>query len=97
MKRKFKMMMTFEEWKEKYNPITEPATGYVRMFETYGEELKLISLVHENYIWTLVDDGEEDEDGYAVQYLVAGMHLANRLYYVVTNKCWERRDLTAEW
>lgn len=83
------MTMTYNEWKEKYNPVVDECDN-PWVYETYGPDLEIVKLIPENYVWTLISDGENE-------FLLAGMHLVNRMLYVVTNRCWERNGLTAEW
>jgi hypothetical protein len=54
------------------------------LFETYGEQLEFVSQVcreEPKRVWTLVD-GDDD------MYIVAGMHLVNRVGYIITKKNW---------
>lgn len=87
--------LTYEQWKENYDPIFD--VDDVKLFETYGEDLELIRLIPEVYVWTLVNDGEEDEESFAVEYLLSGMRHVNRMNYVVTKKAWEDRNILAHW
>jgi hypothetical protein len=89
-------MMTYEEWKEKYNPVLDE-TAEPRLFETYGSDLQVIALVPENFVWTLQEDGIVDAYNCTTEFLAAGKRIVNRIGYVLTNRCWERKDLTAEW
>ena len=85
------MDMTFEEWKEKYEPIME--FDKVRFFETYGADIALLSLLPREHIWTLVD-GWEDDDGNAVNAIVSGALMVNRIVYIVTKNVWTEKYLT---
>lgn len=85
--------MEFEEWREKYCPIEEDETGYVKVYETYGADLEMIKLIPENFVWTLVDDGTDD--GFEV--IVAGKHLVNRMGYIICQNSWEKKNIIAEW
>ena len=52
------------------------------MLETYGADLKLVLKINKKTtlrVWTMVDG----DDG---MYLIAGYHLVNRIYYVITNE-----------
>lgn len=76
----------YEIWEEKYKPILveslETNDKSPRMFETYGEDLKLLSLIPKEHIWTLIDvDGS--------LYLSPGFHIANRLNYFVCMEKWD--------
>lgn len=84
------MTMTYNEWKEKYNPIVDDCDN-PWVYETYGPDLEIVKLIPENYVWTLIDEGDNNT------YLLAGMHLVNRMLYIITNRCWERKGLTAKW
>ena len=87
--------MEYGEWKQKYDPIFD--VDDVKLFETYGEDLELINLIPENYVWTLINEGEEEYEGFAIEFLLSGKHYVDRMNYVVTKNCWEKRNLTAEW
>ena len=88
-------MMTIEEWEKKYtsDESVESETfsnkdGYEGILETYGNDLKIVNKITAETpkrIWTMV----EDEDGMK---LVAGKHLVNRIYYVISNEEWKNED-----
>ncbi len=48
------------------------------LFETYGFELDFVSRQEPRAVWTLID-GDSGE-----QYLVSGLHLVNRVGYLVS-------------
>jgi hypothetical protein len=84
-------MQVIEEdvFDEVYEPIKnhldDNAGWSGTLFETYGEEMEFVRKVcQENpkRVWTLVDD----DNGETV--IVAGMHLVNRLGYIITKKDW---------
>lgn len=54
-------------------------------FETFGKDLITVMNSESRKIWTMVDS----DDG---MYLIAGYHLVNRIYYVLTNEDWTRDD-----
>lgn len=52
------------------------------MYETFGDELEFIKRQPANRVWTILDaEGE--------LYIVAGIHIVNRMGYLVTDKEWE--------
>lgn len=80
--------MTYEDWLEKYRPITNPhyeAPFDGLMFETFGKELDHVHRVRENSkrsVWTLVE-----ENGHS--YIIPGYHHINRLGYFITEVTWD--------
>jgi hypothetical protein len=70
--------LTYDEWFDKYQPITNEFTGYGEYhFETFGEEYDFVKNSPENVIWTEVD-------GDSGTYIVNGWHFVNRIHYYVT-------------
>jgi hypothetical protein len=79
--------MSFDEWLEKYKPITnhidpnasfQNESGSGIMFETYGDEVEFVKAQDENRIWTY---GDGDDGG---GYIWNGWHYINRLGYFIT-------------
>ena len=71
----------FDIFLEKYNPLQHPTEEGFYMYETYGEEYKMVQKhIKEKgneYCWTVVDtDGK--------LYLIPGWHWANRMGYILT-------------
>ena len=88
---KGKIMMTFEEWHEKYKPIKNHlARGEDRdYFETYDLELGYVLGIADTQpkrVWTYVD-------GDGGTYVVDGYHLVNRIYYFITEVPFEGSGL----
>lgn len=80
--------ITWDEWVEKYKPVM---TGLkpnqeIRMFETYGQDLKTITTWPVSQIWTL-----KEEDG--EQFLDPGLRWINRLGYYACNIPWDNWEL----
>jgi len=88
--------LTYEEWVEKYSPIQD-TFGDTLLFETFGKDLIAIRLAKQKHVWTIIDTDEEDEYGFTREYVVAGMHLVNRMNYVLTSVPWEKDNIQAEW
>ena len=70
----------YDMWYNKFIPILteslETKDKSPRMYETYGEDIKLLKLIPSNHIWTLLDcDGN--------LYLSPGFHIVNRLNYFI--------------
>jgi len=49
------------------------------LFETYGEEFAFVKQQDPSTVWTLVDGCANDD-----QYLISGLHLVNRIGYLVS-------------
>ena len=85
--------LTFEQWETKFQPIkntlTENAAFNGFLFETYGDELKIVLAYANGHtgrepgarkVWTLL----ENDLGESV--ICEGYHLCNRLGYFITAK-----------
>jgi hypothetical protein len=74
--------MDFEEFVEKFKPITNHidtnASFDGLMFETYGDEYEFVKQSHPNHIWMY---GDGDDGG---SYLWSGWGFVNRLGYFIT-------------
>jgi len=72
------------------NHIDDNAAFDGKLFETYGEEMSfVIEMAKQNRVITIIenDEGcEEDEDGFTSpsMYYVSGMHLVNRIGYLIS-------------
>lgn len=56
----------------------------IGMLETYSPDIDTVLMIDKltpKRVWTMVDG----DDG---MYLIAGYHLVNRIYYVITNEEW---------
>ena len=82
--------MSFEEWQDKYKPIT----NFMRtkedtdLFETYGDELAFVrgvNLFNPNRVWTLIE-------GDRGLWVTNGYHYVNRLNYFITEEPYEGAD-----
>jgi hypothetical protein len=72
--------MNYDRWEEKYKPIKnhlDPDQDI--LFETTGKELKYILSCDPNKVWTLID-------GDIGTYVSSGLHLVNRINYIVTEE-----------
>ena len=76
--------MTYDRWVKTYRPIkcgeNAPVDGY--MFETFGEELKVVQRAYEKdprCVWTLVTPGCCNH-----WYISSGYHYVDRMGYFVT-------------
>jgi hypothetical protein len=90
--------LTEEQFEEQYelidNHIDDNAAFDGKMFETFGEELKFVfEMSKENRVITIIesDDNCEDCDEDEVEcipdmFYVSGMHLVNRLGFLVTSE-----------
>ena len=79
------MDITYEQWVDTYKPISDEH-GQPRMFETYGQDLDIIRVVDNSFLWTFVDGG--DYSG-----LSAGFSFVNRLGYYICQVAWEDENL----
>ena len=73
---------TFDDWWDEYQPIDNPFQSkpsfFVKMFETYGEELEFVQNQPIDKVWTELDDNS----------IVCGYHIVNRFGYYITAKPW---------
>ena len=67
------------------NHLDNNASWNGAMFETYGEELDYIRMKAQNAnnVWTIIE-GDND-----TMFIVSGVHLVNRIGYLITNEEWE--------
>ena len=83
--------LTYDEWFDKYKPITNHITGYnEKHFETFGEEQDFVIAQPNENVWTEVD-GDEGT------YIVSGFHYVNRIQYYVTENTWEEDVEVPTW
>jgi hypothetical protein len=80
--------MTYEEFVEKYKPITNHLSTDNMFdnttFETYGEDLDyVLKNISKNVVWTVIH-GEGDD-----WYISTGYHIVNRLAYIITEVPYE--------
>jgi hypothetical protein len=82
--------VTFEEWREKYQPIKNDIASNAAydgiMFETYGPEVEKIKNRARKFVWTLL---EEDDH----LWIAPGYHFVNRLGYFICKFPHEFEDL----
>jgi len=61
-----------------------------RMYETYGEDIKYVmEMAKENRVVTIIEGEDEvgdDGEEHSVMYYSSGMHLVNRIGFLVTAK-----------
>lgn len=73
--------MTYDEWKEKYKPVTNHLNNDDQIFfETFGDDLAhVVNVAKEDprKIWTIVDGDDST-------YIINGYHLVNRINYIIT-------------
>lgn len=73
-----------EIWKDKFKP--EMDDEGIRLYETYDtDRLKIEAVKNKQgikHIWTIIQDGNN-------LYITPGMHLVNRINYLVTKIPWE--------
>jgi hypothetical protein len=76
--------MTFDDWWNEFQPIDNPFQSkpsfFVKMFETYGEELEFVQNQPADRVWTELDDNT----------IVNGYHIVNRFGYYVTREPWDK-------
>ena len=67
------------------NHLDNNASWNGAMFETYGEALDyvLMKAKKSNNVWTIIE-GDND-----TMFIVSGVHLVNRIGYLITNEEWE--------
>lgn len=85
------MIISYEDWKETYQPVTnklESDRGYNNtMFETYGMELEFVKESDNELIWTLID-GENGNS-----WIVPGFHIINRQGFFICNMAWTDENI----
>jgi len=65
--------LSYGEWVDQYKPTTEDP---LQWGDVRGTELK--------FIWTRIDTGEEDDEGFSIILIISGLHVVNRLDYFIT-------------
>jgi len=75
---------SWNEWSAEYRPIYNPRNPRTQMFETYGQDAKLLSLIRTDKIWTMIQ-AEDNE-----MRIAPGFRIANRMGYLVTEVSWVR-------
>lgn len=80
-------LLTEKDFDKKYSMNKKLKSEHFQdgRFETFGKDLETVlnqCKKNEKTVWTCVDDDE----GMA---FIAGYHLVNRIYYLITNEPWE--------
>lgn len=76
--------LTFDEWVEQYKPVTNPVTGDIIHFETFGDDLEILKRYPANQGWTFrAGDGDCITNGYG---------WVNRMNYYLTEVPWEEDE-----
>ena len=70
--------MNYFDWQEKYRPIEDPEEGEVRY---HGDPI--VQNADPKHVWSLIDG----DDGQS--YIVNGIHLVNRVGFIVTEEPFE--------
>lgn len=75
------------------NHIDNNASFDGKMFETFGEELEFVKTqAGLNKVWTIIEGDEEElgDDGELRpnMYYVTGLHIVNRIGYLITNEAY---------
>lgn len=87
--------LTEEQFYEKYelieNHLEDNASFDGCLFETYGDELLVVQqMAKENRVITIIEGDEEVENDFGEptlnMYYVSGMHLVNRIGYLITKE-----------
>lgn len=87
--------LTEEQFYEKYelieNHLEDNASFDGCLFETYGDELLVVQqMAKENRVITIIEGDEEIENEFGEptlnMYYVSGMHLVNRIGYLITKE-----------
>ena len=81
--------LTFEEWEDKYQPLTDKNDDCPISFETYGDDLVFVMSKKNETIWTVVEVDNGD------LHIIPGYHLCNRIGYFITEKPWEDKNISA--
>ena len=82
----------YEMYKPQVNHLDDNASFDGCMYETYGEELDYVYNLSqkENRVWTIVE-GDND-----TMFICAGLHLVNRIGFLVTEEPWEDPNLEVQ-
>lgn len=75
------IILTERDWFEQYG-----VDAYVRMYETYGEDMNYIDSMPVSFVWTLVD-------GDTKPIIVNGRAFVNRIGYYLTKKPHNPNDI----
>lgn len=85
------MIISYDEWKEKYipcyNKLTLDGPYENQMFETYGEALDFVKESNNELIWTLID-GENNNS-----WIIPGFHIVDRIGYFICQIAWTNEDI----
>jgi hypothetical protein len=85
------MIISYDEWKEKYipcyNKLTLDGPYENQMFETYGEALDFVKESNNELIWTLID-GENNNS-----WIIPGFHIVDRIGYFICQIAWTDEDI----
>lgn len=85
------MIISIEEWQEKYipcyNKLTLDGPYENQMFETYGEALDFVKESDNELIWTLID-GENNNS-----WIIPGFHIVDRIGYFICQIAWTNEDI----
>ncbi len=85
------MIISYDEWKEKYipcyNKLTLDGPYENQMFETYGEALDFVKESDNELIWTLID-GENNNS-----WIIPGFHIVDRIGYFICQIAWTNEDI----
>lgn len=80
--------LTEEQFDEQFtlieNHLDDNASWGGAMFETFGEELDYVRMKAQkgNNVWTIIE-GDDDS-----MFIVSGVHLVNRIGYLITREEW---------
>ena len=80
--------LTEEQFDEQFtlieNHLDDNASWSGAMFETYGEELDYVLMKGKkgDNVWTIIE-GDDDS-----MFIVSGVHLVNRIGYLITREEW---------
>lgn len=74
---------------KKYQPIERYENEY--LFETYGDDLKIVKNTNNNLVWTIIDGLK------GKLYLTAGYHIVNRIGYLITKKPFKKEEETRDY
>jgi len=69
--------ITHSEWLEQYAPTRDQA---------YPTFLEIPLGIKPTHIWTLIDSGEEDDEGFSIMPIASGIHHVNNMGFYVTKK-----------
>ncbi len=79
--------ITWDDWHDKFRPISNPLTDGQVEFDPHTEQdMEAVKAANPNNVWTTVEGDESIV-------VVPGYHYVNRLFYHITELPWDDEEL----